>query len=119
MTPKAKELLREVNELTAEIAAGHPDPYEASVTAGSIAFQGVTNDATCASLWLVWSLLQDTHEAGGWPIEKTNREMRRFATEWLQIAGEETKHRTFLDRWLYDELGYGGRDHTRARPSGD
>lgn len=95
-----------INALTAEIAGGRRDPYETSHEVAGMANQTILDDATCSSLWLAWSILADGYEVGGWTIERTNEEMRRFASEWLEVAGDATKHRPFLDRWLHDELGY-------------
>jgi hypothetical protein len=32
--------------------------------------------------------------------------MRRAATEWLAVADDEARWRSFFDHWLYAEIGY-------------
>lgn len=109
--PAPQELLREIDVLTAEVAAGRRSPYETANEISGLAARGMVDDSTCSSLFLIWAALTDGFEVGGQTLEEANFEMVRFATEWAKVSREGGGVESLLHRWTYDELGYKDKPH--------
>ena len=92
-----------------ELVAGRRPAYDVGWNIWETAFASVdesTDGQHCHGLWLVWGPSTDWVENR--PDERTQAEaaMRRAAAEWLEVAADEQRWRTWLDRWIYDEMGY-------------
>ncbi len=58
-------------------------------------------------LWLIWGALTDWVELRPEGSAQAEATMVRAAEEWLSLPSTESDARTaYLDRWVYDELGY-------------
>ena len=58
-------------------------------------------------LWLIWGALTDWVETRPQEREQAEEAMRRAAREWLSLdLNDATAKAAYLDRWVYEELGY-------------
>lgn len=58
-------------------------------------------------MWLIWGSLTDWVENRPEEIPQAESKMRQAAKEWLELNhGDATADNSYLDRWVYDEMGY-------------
>jgi hypothetical protein len=110
--PDHETALRIIRRHSEDIASGAADPYPIGTEIWATAMGAAGTDGTqaeidcCKALWLIWGALTDWVETR--PDEKLAAEaaMRRAATEWVDVADDAALWRAYLDRWVYDEMGY-------------
>lgn len=57
-------------------------------------------------LWLIWGSLTDHWENRPNERHLAEEEMLRAAREWLDLESDAAGRAAYLDRWVYEELGY-------------
>lgn len=91
-----------------EILQGKLAPYDGGWRIWRLAGKKASESPdTLWPLWLIWGALADWVELR--PTEKpvAEQEMCRAAREWLALPyGDLGARRSYLDRWVYDEMGY-------------
>lgn len=84
---------------------GKVRPYDAAWAVWAKAASITTSPDLIHPLWLIWGALTDWAENR--PAEKSLAEsaMIRAAQEWLSLP-DTAARKAYLDRWIYDEMGY-------------
>lgn len=88
------------------LVAGKVPPYDAAWEIWSKAMSTVHPSCEVMhAMWLIWGALTDWVENR--PDERAMAEaaMVRAAQEWLSLP-DVTERKAYLDRWVYDEMGY-------------
>ena len=89
-----------------QIASGREDPYKAGWRIWGEAFALAAESGELLwPMWLQWGALTDWVELKPSEAEQANDAMRRAAREWLIVADDPSRHRSYFERWLYEELG--------------
>lgn len=57
-------------------------------------------------LWLIWGSLTDWIENCPEETPQAESKMRQAAKEWLELNHNDEEEKAYLDRWVYDEMGY-------------
>lgn len=108
----ARDALATIRAHAEDLMAARTQPYDAGWAMWSAALCGVersTDGEHCHALWLLWGGLTDWVEIKPEDIGAAERAMRRAAHDWLTVADDESRWRSFFEHWLYDELGYARR----------
>ena len=102
------EKLNQIEAFMRQMADGTSKPYDAGWAIWKIAAEGATNSHDLMwPLWLIWGALTDRFELRTGERQTVENEMIRAAGEWLALdSGDTTSVSAYLDRWVYDELGY-------------
>jgi hypothetical protein len=82
------------------------NPYEAAVAVTNCAGEDLVASATASRLYRVWAALQDRFELKAEDRAEALAAMRRAASEWLVARNDPIAREAYLDRWLYEVLGY-------------
>ena len=89
------------------IVSGKADPYEAGLRIWQEALsQHLDPPDLMHPTWLIWGALTDWVEEHPDESERVHALMRRASQEWLLLADDEGAQRAYLERWVYEELGY-------------
>jgi hypothetical protein len=108
----AHDALSVVRERAIALANGREEPYAAGREIWGAAFDGTFCKAVapdpehCKALWLLWGALTDWIALKPDESAEAERTMRRAATEWLEVADDESKWRAYFEHWLYAEMEY-------------
>ena len=74
---------------------------------GLAAREAPTSTELMWPLWLIWGALTDWVENSPQEKTKAEEEMLRASREWLSLNHVDPDERkAYLDRWVYDEMGY-------------
>lgn len=66
-----------------------------------------SNSETMHPFWLIWGALTDWVEIRPSDESEAEEAMLRASREWLNLnPSDEAGRNAYLDRWVYDELGY-------------
>jgi hypothetical protein len=87
---------------------GQTPPYDAgwAIWAKAMAFVSPSPDVM-HPLWLIWGALTDWVENRPEETSLAELKMRQAAKEWLEVNhNDATQEKEYLDRWVYDEMGY-------------
>jgi hypothetical protein len=87
---------------------GIKKPYDAGWEIWRIAGAAATSSHDLMwPMWLIWGALTDRFELRTHDSQVVEDLMIRAATEWLSLdSSDSAAASTYLDRWVYDELGY-------------
>jgi len=89
----------------------HPaEEYDAGLDMMSYTVDYLTTEQNAGSLYLIWGCLTDwidgPRAAEPGVYEQAITDMRRAATQWLDLRECDEALEPYLDRWLYDICGY-------------
>ena len=103
----AKGLLDIENEMR-RMLDGRSPPYDAAWIIWGRAMSLVSVSPNMMHpLWLIWGSLTDWVENRPDETPQAESKMREAAKEWLELNHDDaTKEKAYLDRWVYDEMGY-------------
>ena len=105
----AKQALALIDGHVIAVVNDETDPYSAAVDIWKIAFYSTRDGeegSRCKGLWLQWGALTDWVERKPQERGVAIDAIRRAARGWLEAGQDLSLQHTYLDRWLYDELGY-------------
>jgi hypothetical protein len=105
--PKSSALAAIENQMR-RMLNGETEPYASGLKIWETAMSSHTDSPDLMHpLWLIWGSLTDWVENR--PEEQALAEaaMLRASREWLAIeASDESSKASYLDRWVYQEMGY-------------
>jgi hypothetical protein len=109
------EALRKIEDQMRRMIDGDATPYDAGWIIWGTAMSVVTSPELMHPLWLIWGALTDWVELRPEESAQAEATMVRAAKEWLSIPSAESHARiAYLDRWVYDEMGYERPDAERG-----
>jgi hypothetical protein len=100
-------LLSEIEAHMRRLIAAEAGRYEVAWEIWGKAMSAVDSPDLTHPLWLIWGALTDWVELRPEETYQAEQAMVRAATEWLSLPyGDATARKNYLDRWVFDELGY-------------
>jgi hypothetical protein len=99
-------VLGDIQDSMRGILSGEEDPYKAGRDIWGRAFTAATDSKELMwPLWLLWGALTDWVEVKPDEKDQAYEAMHRASREWLSVAQDTTLHKSYFERWLYEELG--------------
>ncbi|QEG40196.1 hypothetical protein [Roseimaritima ulvae] len=103
----AKGLLDIENEMR-RMLDGQSQPYDAAwkIWGKAMSLTSPSSNVMHA-FWLIWGSLTDWVENRPDETLQAETKMRQAAKEWLELNRDDAnEEKAYLDRWVYDEMGY-------------
>jgi hypothetical protein len=101
------EALRNIEVQMRRMIDGDASPYDVGWIIWETAMSVLSSPELMHPLWLIWGSLTDWVECRPEDSAQTEATMVRAAKEWLSLPSQESSvRRAYLERWVYDELGY-------------
>jgi hypothetical protein len=107
------QAMAEINSHLRSVARGGTDIYEDASAVWGVAMSVAEQSHDAWGLWLLWGALTDWVETKPQEKGEALATMVRAAQQWLDLADSPAARETYLEHWLYDEIGYERRSDDR------
>jgi hypothetical protein len=99
--------LADIENEMRRMVAGETEPYASGLKILGTAMSVTDSPDLMHPLWLIWGSLTDWVENRPEEQDAAEAAMLRASREWLAIAASDERSKvSYLDRWVYQEMGY-------------